>query len=58
MAGRDIRPQKPLGVGNRRAVLLFVTVQVYMVTIAISVKPDLVTKDYYERGQSFTKGQS
>ena len=35
--------------------LLFVTVQVYMVSIAVSVKPDLVTKDYYERGQSFTE---
>ena len=35
--------------------LLFVTVEIYMVTIAISVKPDLVTKDYYERGQSFTE---
>jgi len=34
---------------------LFVSVNIFMVWTAFSTKPNLVTEDYYKRGQSFTE---
>ncbi len=35
--------------------VLFLGVEFTMITIALNAKPDLVTADFYERGQSFTE---
>ncbi len=49
----DFRSPWVWGIGT--LFLLFMSVEVYMVITAIAAKPDLVTNDYYERGQSFTE---